>query len=235
MLPESFDRYAKSQVQAAIADHGLGDTKAKQAASEFRHWFDDVSGMGRFSGSLDPERYEALTNAIDQRVASIAASSEETVVKNSNLAAQALVELATAVGLEGGGRRPLASVLVVVDHETVTNGSHPKSIRRTESGHDISPESIARLCCDAVIRRVTHDEASVPIDVGRKYRTATDGQWAAIKSMHVACAWDGCSAPIQWCQAHHIHEWEQGGSTNFAVRLRLTKQVRLRRTWKRTK
>ncbi|MGH1490502.1 MAG: hypothetical protein ACRBK7_14125, partial [Acidimicrobiales bacterium] len=64
---------------------------------------------------------------------------------------------------------------------------------------------------------------------------ATDAQWAAIKAIYPSCAWDGCSAPIGWCQAHHIHEWENGGVTDLAVRLRLTKQVRLRRTWKRTK
>ncbi|MGH1488431.1 MAG: HNH endonuclease [Acidimicrobiales bacterium] len=216
MLPESFDRHVKRCVDAAMADHGLGDTKAKQAASEFRHWFDHGAGMGRFSGMLDPERYEMLVNAIDRRVGSIAAAAGDTVTKNQNLAATALIDLVTSPGDACGdpGRRT-ASVLVVVDHETMSNGAHEASLRQTESGHDIALESIARLCCDALIRRVALDEDGVPLNVGRKYRTATDGQWAAIKAVHADCAWSGCSAPIGWCQAHHIQEWEHGGPTDF--------------------
>ncbi|MGH1489550.1 MAG: HNH endonuclease [Acidimicrobiales bacterium] len=221
MLPESFDRYVKRCVDAATTDHGLRDTKAKQAASEFRYWFDHATGMGRFSGLLDPERYEMLVSAIDRRVSSIAAACDEAVTKDSNLAAQALVELVTEPGSERGdiggadrGRR-MASVLVVVDHDTMVNGAHERSVRQTESGHDVAPESIARLCCDAVVRPVSLDQSGVPINVGRKYRTATDAQWAAVKTIHARCGWEGCAAPIGWCQAHHIREWENGGATDF--------------------
>ncbi|MGH1491768.1 MAG: hypothetical protein ACRBK7_20655 [Acidimicrobiales bacterium] len=227
MVGGSFDRHVRRQVDAARTDHGLGDTKAKQAASEFRHWVDQDSGMGRFSGWLDPERYEMLVNAIDRRVSSVAAASEgDGVTRDKNLAAQAIVDLVTGGGASG---RQVASVLVVVDHDTVVHGAHEHSVRETEGGHDLAAESISRLCCDAVIRRVTLDQVGVPINVGRKYRTATDAQWAAIKAFHTGCAWHGCLAPISWCQAHHIREWDH------AVRLRLNTQVRLRRTWKRTK
>ncbi|MGH1492841.1 MAG: hypothetical protein ACRBK7_26175, partial [Acidimicrobiales bacterium] len=166
MLPEAFDRHVKRCVDSAMADGGLGDTKAKQAASEFRHWFDHSTGMGRFSGSLDPERYEMLTTAIERRVTSIAASSEEAVTKNKNLAAQALIELVSQTASSNSGGRTMASVLVVVDHETAINGSHRDSLRQTEGGQDIAAESISRLCCDAVIRRVTLDPSGVPINVG---------------------------------------------------------------------
>ncbi len=211
---ETFDRFVKRRVEAVTADHGLSDTKAKQAASEFRHWFDTSTGMGRFSGSLDPERYEALAGAIEQHMTAIASSAAEPMVKNHNLAAQALVELVTSTGGRDSRNR-LPYLTVIVDHDTITHGPHDESIRQTENGCDVAPETVARLCCDAVVRRVTLDATGVPVNVGRKYRTATDAQWAAIKTMHSCCAWDGCDAPISWCQAHHIREWEHGGRTDL--------------------
>lgn len=134
--PETFNRFMKRAVEQAQADHGLSDTIAKQAASEFRHWFDDATGMGRFSGSLDPERYELLVAAVEQRCSSMAAAGD--VEKNQNLAAAALVELVTSaeVGRDARGRLP--SILVVVDHETAARGPHADSVRQTENGHDIA-------------------------------------------------------------------------------------------------
>ncbi len=212
---ETFDRLVKRRVTEAVGDHGLGDTMAKQAASEFRHWFDHTTGMGRFSGSLDPERYETLTNAVEHHTRALAAASNEPVALTRNLAARTLVELVTSSSGVRDQRNRLPSVTVVVDHDTIVDGPHAGSVRQTENGHDLAPESIARLCCDAVIRRVVLDERGVPVDVGRKHRTATDGQWAAIKAVHSSCGWDGCEAPITWCQAHHIREWEHEGPTDL--------------------
>ncbi len=212
--PETFDRLLKRRVREVVGGHGLADTKAKQSASHFRHWFDHHTGMGAFSGSLDPERYEMLTTAIDQHAASIAASTGTSVSRSANLAAQALVELATNPTGQARRRR-LPSITVVVDHRTVAHGPHPGSVCQTESGHDLPPVSVARLCCDSVVRRVTLDTDGLPINVGRTHRTATDAQWAALKAMHTTCAWDGCTAPIGWCQAHHIREWERGGRTDL--------------------
>jgi hypothetical protein len=60
----------------------------------------------------------------------------------------------------------------------MTGGPHRHSIGQTETGIDLAPQSIARLACDATLRRVTLGDDGVPINVGRKYRTATDPQWA---------------------------------------------------------
>lgn len=212
--PETFDRLVKRTVRAAVPADPLADTEAKQAASEFRHWFDHHEDMGKFCASLDPERYEALTTAVDQRVVAMAAEVGESVCKSANLAAQALVDLVVGSASRGGGSR-LPAVTVIVDSQTLATGMHHGSICQTENGQTLAAESVARLCCDAVLRRVTVDGKGLPIDVGRKHRTATKAQWAALKATHTGCAWDGCTAPLHWCQAHHILEWEQGGRTDF--------------------
>ncbi len=83
------------------------------------------------------------------------------------------------------------------------------------NGHSVPPETVDRMACNAVLRRVVFDRRGVPIDVGRRYRTGTDCQWAAITAMHSTCTWDGCDRPITWCQLHHIQEWEHGGPTDL--------------------
>lgn len=110
---------------------------------------------------------------------------------------------------------PTAEVLVVVDSETLRVGEHPETVCETENGNPISPESLERHLCNAVYRKVTLDESKVPINVGRRYRTATDAQWSAIKAMYSTCAFDGCETRIGWCQPHHIQYWRHDGKTDL--------------------
>ncbi len=208
---DTFDAVVRKAVDAAKADHGLSDTVNRQAASEFRHWFDRASGMGRFSGAFDPECYEGFVAAIESRLTELANTSDEATAKNRNLAARAVHDLVTG----GAGGRPSAAVGFVIDRASLQHGFHTNTVAQTVLGQDLPPESIARLCCDAVLRRVALDERGVPLNVGRRYRTATDAQWAAVKALHSTCAWAGCERPITWCQLHHIIEWEHGGRTDL--------------------
>ncbi len=134
-------------------------------------------------------------------------------MKGPNLAAEALVELVCA----SGARRPhLPHVTVVVDHQTLRTGRHPATIAQTGDGRDLPDEAVARLCCDAVLRRVVLGEHRIPVDIGHRHRTATDAQWAALRSMYATCAWIGCERPLSHCQAHHLRPWQHGGPTDLA-------------------
>ena len=210
---DEFDRRVKAAVQRAQRDHGLAEAVASRERSEFTHWFDPVAGMGKFRGQLDPERYEMLHTAVDREVSALAANAEGPTKQDEHLAAAALVGLVTSSGQSGHSGVP--TITIVVDEQTARHGAHEGSIRQTVNGHSVPPETIQRIACDATLRRVVLDERGVPIDVGRRYRTATEAQWTAIKAIHATCGWDGCDRPITWCQLHHIHEWEHGGSTDL--------------------
>ena len=209
---DTFAAAVRRRVDALRDDGGLSTLEEQRARSEFRHWFDSRSGMGRFSGRLDAERYEALTSAVDRQVALLASAADQPTACDHHLAAEALTQLVSATG--GESSRP--SITVVVDHRTLANGRHDHTVARTGDGHPLPTESVARLCCDAVLRRVVHDDRGVPIDVGRRHRTATPAQWDAVRSVHATCAWPGCRLPLRWTQLHHIHEWERGGPTDLA-------------------
>jgi hypothetical protein len=213
---DTFDRVVKQAVEAQLANESPTTAEEQRAASEFRHWFDHRTGMGRFSGQLDPERYEAFTTAVDQHTAALANSPAggggPATTKNPNLAAAALVELATT----GTTHNRLPHISVVVDEHTLRVGGHAATIAQTANGHDLSSQTVARLCCDAVLQRVVVDDRGLPIDVGRKHRTATPAQWTALRSIYSTCGWTGCQRPLSFCQAHHIREWEHGGPTDMA-------------------
>jgi hypothetical protein len=207
---ETFRRRWRREINNIIGDHGAGDAKAKRQACRLRMGFNPTTGMGWLNGELDPESYERLTNAIQAQMNAICSRTEQPVEKNNHLAAQALIELVSGGGATTG--RP--SITVVIDVETLATGPHPSSIIQTENGYDLALDAVAEMLPNADLRRVVTNR-SVPIDVGRKYRTATDAQWAAIKAIHSTCAMDGCDTPIGHTQLHHIHEWEHGGPTDL--------------------
>jgi hypothetical protein len=82
-------------------------------------------------------------------------------------------------------------------------------------GGPIPAEAVRRIGCDAGISRVITGPASVPLDVGRESRTVTPGQWAALVVRDRGCAFPGCTRPAEWCIAHHIVHWADGGPTDL--------------------
>ena len=207
---DTFARRVRDAAERIKGDHGLADTKARQARSSWKHWIDKKTGMGRISAEFDPERHEAIAQAVEAHMTRLA--NQGGVPKSSHTAATAAFELLTGKTKWWRDCRFSTSWSMP---KTLRHGAHPASVRETAAGHPLPPESVTRLACDAVLQRVVLDKRGIPVDVGRKYRTATDAQWAALRSIYRTCAWKVCDRPLSWCQAHHIHEWEHDGVTDL--------------------
>lgn len=210
---DTFKKQAQRLADKVTNDHGRAQAARQRAASELSTWT-DRNGMGHLKATLDPEWFESVTSAIAKEAASMAASAKdagEPIERGRHLDAAAFVELVQ----HGNGRKGRSEVLVVVDADSLTNGPSDTSLRETRNGAELSFDTIERLCCDADIQPVAFDASGATIDVGHRYRTATAIQWSALNAMYSTCAWAGCDAPVSWCQAHHIHEWEHGGATDL--------------------
>ncbi len=215
--PDEFNRKAKYLVDQAKNDWGLGRAIEDRRRSEISSWRDKTTGMGRINGWLDPERFSQFCSLLDAECTALANDRKTDgvlVKKDKHLAADAFMSLIErGAANQTGVTRPV--VHIHCDIETATSGPHAASTSETSEGFHVPPESLQRFLCDAVIQPVYFGPDGTVLNVGRRSRTATDKQWAALRSIYRTCAWDGCERQIDHCQAHHIKFWEQGGDTDL--------------------
>ena len=83
------------------------------------------------------------------------------------------------------------------------------------AGDRISASQARRLACTANIIPAVLDGRSVPLDLGRSRRLFTPTQRLAMAVRDQTCRAEGCDAPANWCEAHHLRPWEQGGRTDI--------------------
>ncbi len=68
------------------------------------------------------------------------------------------------------------------------------------------------LLCDCVIHRVMRSGAAV-LDYGRATRTVPLDLFRAVAARDGGCRHPGCDRRVSWCDAHHIHYWQNMGIT----------------------
>ena len=173
------------------------------------------NGMLRLSGQLDPEAAAVLTAALDPLSAPNPCTdngSRDTRPADRRRA-DALIEIcrrATA----GGGEAPTttkAQVVVLIDLDRLTDAIRGAGL--TLDGQVLSPECVRKLGCDASIIPIVLGNQGQPLDVGRTKRLVTPALLAALWVRDKRCTFPGCGRPPQWCDAHHITHWANGGPT----------------------
>jgi hypothetical protein len=82
-------------------------------------------------------------------------------------------------------------------------------------GGPVSTGTARRLACDAAVTAVVLDQHGVPLRVGRAERGVTAGIWTALVARDRGCAFPACTRPPEWCHAHHIKHWADGGPTDL--------------------
>jgi hypothetical protein len=177
-------------------------------------------GLTRLSGQLDTESAAVLRSALNPLAAP---NPDVDGTADPRTAAQrmadALVELARRTCHSGGlpaghGVRPHVSVIIGLDSLRTAAADCGVPPGELGCGGPISTDAVRRIGCDAGITRIITDPASVPLDVGREHRTVSTGQWAALTARDRGCAFPGCTRPADWCDAHHIIHWVDGGATD---------------------
>jgi hypothetical protein len=111
-------------------------------------------------------------------------------------------------------------VVVTVPHVTLTAalegavvaGLPPASL---PDGSAVSSTALATISCSAELLPVVVDEVGNPLDVGRTQRLFTAKQRQALAVRDQGCTWQGCTAPTEWADAHHLVPWSEGGSTDL--------------------
>ena len=192
--------------EARAAAHAMHQRRYLSLATTF-------GGMVSIDGMLDPAAGAAVLAAVD----ALAAPQPDDVRSAGQRRADALAELATrslAGGLpERGGERP--HVLVTVDLSTLEARAGARAAELHRVG-PVSGDTARRLACDASITRVLTDGPSEILDVGRRTRVVSPALRRALVVRDRGCVFPGCDRPPEWCDAHHLTFWADGGPTTLA-------------------
>ena len=95
-------------------------------------------------------------------------------------------------------------------HEVVTIVTADDLERRQGGGHPLgvlarfSLPTVERLQCGGSERLSVTGAGGEPLWLGRPTRLFSPAQKKAIAARDGGCAWPGCTAPISWCDAHHV-------------------------------
>ena len=79
----------------------------------------------------------------------------------------------------------------------------------------VSSYGLDTLRCDAAWHRLTYKERASILRYGRTMRDWPVELYNAIALRDGGCRWPGCTAPVHWCDVHHVHFWEHGGPTDI--------------------
>ena len=173
----------------------------RELAREWRSLFLRRDGdMMRLSGWVDIEAGELLLAALEPRPP-VGEDKRSAPARR----ADALIDM-----VNGASDRP--NLLVHVSYETLTGSGAGTS--ETAQGTFLTVDEIRRLACDANLTRVVFGPLSQPLDVGRTKRLVTPALRAALSARDRGCVFPGCDRPSQWCDAHHLQPWADGGPTS---------------------
>ena len=105
--------------------------------------------------------------------------------------ADALVQLCTAQnnGQVKGGRSNLATILITIDINDLNGNTNGPGY--TSRGDVIPAEAIRNMTWNANLQRILLDD-SMPLDIGRASRLATDSQWRALAVRDGGCRGEDC-------------------------------------------
>ncbi len=206
--PAQFRRYVERVVDQLAADRGLERAARQRNAAALTKGVNAETGMYWLRAEFDPESGARLFRAIDAETAALSKGSDATsrsVSDHSNLAARALVDLATSSNR--ASRPGKVELLALVDLETLVSGLRDDSVCEFDDGTDIPVATMRRLACDAHILPVVLGGDGVVLDVGRSRRLATDDQRRALRAMYRTCGIGTCDVPFDRCEMHHVDEW----------------------------
>jgi hypothetical protein len=129
--------------------------------------------------------------------------------------ADALLELIgrAVAAPQGVTRTPRTQLVITMTYQALLEQLRGAGITGTDTV--LSPGTVRRLACEATILPAVLAGPSQLLDLGRTTRCFTPAQRLALALRDHGCSYPGCTIPPQWCDAHHVVPWIQGGPTDL--------------------
>ncbi|WP_146211351.1 HNH endonuclease signature motif containing protein, partial [Quadrisphaera granulorum] len=127
--------------------------------------------------------------------------------------------LLTRLGRTGdqtrGGEPPRIIATATADQLTGLPGAGAATCETTN--RPLSTTALRHLACTAVLHTVTlscQGPAAAALALGRSVRLFSPAQRRAMLARDGGCIIPGCTSPPGWWEAHHVHDWAEGGPTD---------------------
>ncbi|MEU8283065.1 DUF222 domain-containing protein [Micromonospora sp. NPDC048905] len=200
------------EVADAAAEAALRAQESRAMRDRHVTISEQTDGRIRLTGVLDTEAAAALRAAIDPLTTPTCPDDARTPGQRRHDALADICRLALRTGdiPQNGG--DLAQVVVTTTYDELTRQLTNGAL---DTGLHLTPEAVRRLACDAAILPAVLGGTGQPLDVGRQRRLITGSLRRALVLRDRGCAFPGCDRPPRWCDAHHIHHWADGGTTNL--------------------
>ena len=211
---EAFEREVRDLGRILAGDDGVGRHDRLRRQRSLRRWVDRNTGMCHTHLQLDPEADARVSGALDAAIAAEQAKPDD--------------EQRTFRPVESRRHRR-------VDHrrpqrrpaDTRSDGvgrlGHPAATACTMAGsvrpvtaNRIPPDTVRRLCCEAMILPIVLNGAGETLDLGREQRLANRAQRRALRAMYRTCGYPGCTVRFGDCEIHHVIDWHPHGPTDLA-------------------
>ena len=180
----------------------------------------DELGLAEYRLSLDPEGRAVLEAALGPLSAPKPLDGERDLRSSDRRRGEALVQLVrrAVVAEEPTARGMKSQLFVTVDLETLRSGltGAGETFGGSEAGELLAPETVRRLACDAAIIPTVLGSDGEVVDLGHQVRLFTAAQTRRLWLRDRHCTYPGCDMPGQWCDAHHLVHWANGGKTHLS-------------------
>jgi Domain of unknown function (DUF222)/HNH endonuclease len=195
---------------------GSAEEEELRFQRRYLHVSSTLHGSVRVDGDLDPETGQSVITALNAvGDADVRGFGDRPDLRSARQRrADALGELCRQ-WLDSSGRPTVAGerphMSVIVDVESLVGAAGKRS--EFEAGQPLHPEAARRIACDAAITRVLTSGRSEPLDVGRRTAVVSPVTRRALVVRDRHCTFPGCARPSEWCDAHHVRHWADGGPT----------------------
>ncbi|WP_420638999.1 DUF222 domain-containing protein [Candidatus Poriferisocius sp.] len=209
---QDYDTFARTMARhqhEASGDDGHALHEHRLQKRSARVFTRPESGMFVLSAEFDPITGAHIDTVLAAKVRELWNQEDPKARRSSQQrTADALAELILE---PEKGKTAGTALLVVADYDVV---NQQLTDARLSDGTPIPAAELVRLACDADILPGVYRAATQEMNLGRKRRTATTTQRAALTYRDQHCI--GCGTTAHRCFAHHIKFWSEGGPTDLA-------------------
>ena len=157
-----------------------------------------------------------------------AAGPDEVVESDTRTAGQRAYDalchvLSLGLAVEPGATRGVAAIVVRLtpDQLDAVEAGEQGGLVETDGGAQLSAAQAVSLAGKrswflSALRDGREELRRIDVDRGRDRRLASAIQRLVLYAAHGGCTYPGCERPAAGCQAHHVVEWSEGGSTTVA-------------------